>query len=462
MPRKNLALFFAILLCCSLGLSRAFSEQKYYKEMTTFARILDEILNKYVTDKSAPEETQKLFEGAYRGMLMTLDPYSQYFNQKQSRSFAADTEGEFGGLGIEISLSNGILTIISPLRGTPAYDAGVMAGDIILEIDGKSTERISLFEAVNLLRGKPGTDVTLTVRHPGGAADSKIKITRAVIQPSSVEYEMIDKEHGIALMRITSFTAKVMDEMRSAVDEMTKAGLKSLILDLRQNPGGLLDKAVEMSDEFLSEGTIVSVKGRRPEQVKTFTARRGEPLEDLPLVLLVDEGSASASEIVAGALRDHRRALLVGARTYGKGSVQNVIPLGNGESLKLTTARYYTPKDKPILDRQGLRPDVFIPMSRDYLIALRNQEREDKVRGTYHIGGLLDLNNNGPKDEEAEEPAKPAPPDKEKPAKPRDDEPGQTDAKDRPERLVDRQLQAAYNILRWQLAGDTAAVSPAK
>jgi len=446
MPRKNLVCFLAVLLATAMGLSRAFSEEKYYKETRTMARILHEVLNNYVTEP----ETQQLFEGAYRGMLQTLDPYCQYFNQPQSKSFAADTEGEFGGLGIEISLSNGLLTVISPLRGTPAYDAGILAGDIILEIDGKSTERILLDEAVRILRGKPGTDVTLTIRHPGSRlVDSKITITRAIIKPTSVEFEMIDEKNGIAFVRVSSFTAKVMDDLHEAVGKLQEQDLNALILDLRQNPGGLLDKAVEMCDEFLDKGVIVSVKGRRPEQAKTFRARPGESLEELPLVLLIDEGSASASEIMAGALRDHSRALLVGARRYGKGSVQNVIPLGNGESLKLTTARYFTPNDKPIEDRQGILPDIIIPMSREHLIAIRNQEREDKLRGAYHLGGLIEEGEEIPAAGVEKLPAR------ESPDAPPEGVPEETPQKRRRSRVIDYQLKAAYNILKWQLSGSS-------
>lgn len=440
MPRKSLICFLAILLATALGIDRAFSEDKYYKEMTTFARIFHEVLKNYVTE---PDE-QQLFEGAYRGMLRTLDPYSQYFNRDQNKTFAADTEGEFGGLGIEISLRDGLLTVVSPIRGTPAYDAGILAGDVILAIDGQSTERISLNEAVGILRGKPGTEVTLTVRHPGSLVDSKIKVMRAVIHPAAVEFEMIDRKRGIAFIRITSFSAQVMSDLHKAVEELREQNFKALILDLRQNPGGLLEQAVEMCDEFLRGGIIVSVKGRHAEQLKSFKAQPGQSLESVPMVLLVDEGSASASEIVAGALRDHRRAIIVGTRTYGKGSVQNVIPLGNGDALKLTTAKYYTPNDKPIEDRKGIEPDIVVPMSQDHLFALRNQEREDKLRGTYHLGGLI-INSEESEPTGAGEP--PATPEEEKA---------------RRSRVIDYQLKAAYELLKWQLAGVPQAVLAAE
>lgn len=434
MPRKNLVLFLALLFSTALGISHAFGDDKDYERMQTFTRILNHIRKGYVKEV----ETKDLFEGAYNGMLSRLDPYTQYFNIDETKSFSQDTEGQFGGLGIEISIKDGVLTVISPIRGTPAYVAGVLAGDRIVKIDGKSTERISLDEAVKYLRGKPGSKVTITVRHPGSMVDKDITIMRAVIKPLSVEYEIIDEERGVGLVRVTSFTARVMKDLRGGVAEMRKKNLKALILDLRGNPGGLLDKAVEMCDEFVAGGLIVSVKGRGGVLQRSYKARAGDALEKIPLIVLIDGGSASASEIVAACVRDHKRAVLVGARTYGKGSVQNVIPLGNGQAFKMTTAHYFTPNDKPIKDREGIMPDILVPLPREHVIALRNQEREDKLRGRYHLGGGLDQDE-APVLEK--EPAKTAP------------KPGNNDNKKvRRGRVVDYQLQAALNILKWKLA----------
>ncbi len=240
-------------------------------------------------------------------------------------------------------------------------------------------------------------------------------------------------DSAIALIRVNSFTAKVMDEMNDAAKGLLEKNARAVILDLRGNPGGLLDKAVEMADLFVAEGVIVSVKGRNPARNVVFRARKGGPLEQLPTVVLVDEGSASASEIVAAALRDHNRAMLVGTRTFGKGSVQNVIPLGDGEALKLTTAKYYRPSDKPIEDRHGILPDINVPLSRETLIALRNQEREDKLRGAWKLSGQL------------EEEEKPAPAERAEDGK-------EDGATDRRGRVADYQLKAALNVLRWQLA----------
>jgi len=423
-------LFLVVLLVSAMGVSHAFTKDQYQDEMRTFSQILYQVMDSYVTDV----DSKKLFSGAYRGMLSTLDPYSQYFDAQEAKSFQAGTEGQFGGVGIEISMQDGVLTVVSPIKGTPAYDAGILPGDLILKINGKSTERISLDEAVNTLRGDIGTKVSLVVRHIGAATDTPVELTRAKISPSSIEALMIDKANGIGYVRVSQFTATVMKDFNAAVEELQKKGMRGLILDMRGNPGGLLDMAVEMSDRFIASGKIVSMKGRRPESERIFSAHAGDKLEELPLIVLVDEGSASAAEIVAGAIKDHHRALLVGARTYGKGSVQNVFELGNGQALKLTTAKYYTPSGKPIEDHQGLVPDIYIPMPRDLLIALRNQEREDKLRGINPLEHLTD---------EDVVPAMTVAPGEE------GDQPEGTGATpQRRMRPVDLQLKAALNILK--------------
>jgi len=433
MARKNLVLFLAVLFAVALGISRAFSEEKYYDQMRVFTSILDHVMRYYVTELDEPK-INELFEGAYNGMLGRLDPYTQYMNVTETQTFSEDTEGKFGGLGIEISVKDGLLTVIAPIRGTPAYEAGILAGDVILKIDGRSTERMPLDEAVKILRGKPDTKVTLTIRHPGSMVDEEITITRAVIKPTAVEYGIVDKENGIGLMRVVSFTAHVMEDFRAGIAEMRESGLRALVLDLRGNPGGLLDRAVAMCDEFIADGTIVSVRGRQKERDQTFSARAGEGLENIPLVVLVDGGSASASEIVAGCMRDHHRAVLVGTPTYGKGSVQNIIPLGDGAALKLTTARYYTPNGQPIEDRRGIVPDILVPMTREHLIALRNQEREDKLRNRYHLGSNLEEGEEVEPEPQANVEGDEAPP------------------TPRRGRVIDIQLRAAVNLLKWRLA----------
>jgi carboxyl-terminal processing protease len=444
MPRKSLILFLAVVVAGALGVSRAFSQEPYEKECRTLEKIIEHVQAGYVTEV----DSKKLWEGAYRGALEALnDPFTQYFNAPQATRFEAETEGKFGGLGIEISLKDGILTVIAPIKGTPAYDAGILAGDAILKIDGKSTERLDLEAAVNTLRGKVGTKVTLTVRHLGAAVDAEITLTRAEIKPASVEDAMLDPKGGIGYIQISQFTETCRSDMLSAVGDLQKQGLKAMVIDLRGNPGGLLDQAVGIADDFLSSGVIVSVRGRQPEMNRTYTAHKGQALESLPIIVVVDEGSASASEILAAALHDNNRSLLVGGRTYGKGSVQNVIPLGDGESLKMTTAHYYRPNGQPIEFHQGIMPDIYLPMSREHELALRNQEREDKLRGRYRLGADLVEEPSA-----APQPAAPAPapaPSGEKNPKDQDES--------RRNRVIDFQLQAALNILKWQLTHPTAA-----
>ena len=443
MPRKSLVLFLVVVFAGALGVSRAFSQEPYEKEYETLQKIIDHVRDDYVTEV----DTKKLFEGAYRGALEALnDPFTQYFNQPEAKRFEAETEGKFGGLGIEISLKDGILTVITPIKGTPAYDAGILAGDEILKIDGKSTERLNLEDAVETLRGKVGSKVTLTVHHIGATVDSDITITRAEIKPPSVEGAMLDPKSGIGYIQISQFTETCRDDMLAAVGDLQKQGLKGMVIDLRGNPGGLLDKAVDIADDFLASGVIVSVRGRQPEMTRTYTAHahKGQKLESLPIIVVVDEGSASASEILAAALHDNNRSLLVGGRTYGKGSVQNVIPLGDGESLKMTTAHYYRPNNEPIEFHQGIMPDIYLPMSREHELALRNQEREDKLRGRYRLGADL------------EEPPAAAPAPELRRANAPAEQPGGKEGEEtRRGRVVDFQLQAALNILKWQLLHPT-------
>lgn len=454
MPRKTLLLFLAVLFASALGISRAFSEEELDKQIKTLREVFYQVKQNHIKEM----DNEKLFEGAYRGMLRALeDPYTQYLNRGDTAMFSADTKGEFGGLGILIGIKEDLLTVISPFRGTPAFEAGIMAGDVILRIEGKSTERIRIDEAMRTLRGKPGTKVTITVRHPGALMDKDITITRAVITPTVVEYKVIDEQSGIGLMRISAFNETTMKGMREGISAMREQGLKALILDLRDNPGGLLTTAVRMADEFLAEGTIVSMRGRDEHGAMVYAARKGQSLESLPTIVLVNQGSASASEIVAGALKDHGRALLVGARTFGKGSVQQMFRVGEAATVKITTANYYSPSGKPIKDHVGIEPDIYVPMSVQQRIALGNQEREDRLRGQYHLDGAL------PKEDEALVPeSEPAPGGEVTPEDvPREHEPSgplpglqEDESNKRWKRKTDYQLKSALNILRWQMAGN--------
>lgn len=384
MPRRNITWFLGVLLLGvllgALTVTHAgqTSKSPYYETFKEFAKVFYVVSERYVDPKAVTPE--KLLHGAYRGMMATLDPYSQFFDKKETETFTADIKGKFGGLGIEITVENRILTVVTPLRDTPAWDAGVLPGDKILKIDGKSTEGIGLREAVRTLRGKVGSKVTITVRHVGVRHPADITITRGVVKVKAVRGRMVDEEAKIGLVHVSSFSESVTREFDKVLEELRDKGMKSLILDLRSNPGGVLEAAVRIADQFLNSGTIVEVRGRYKRQNHVYTAKDNAALPDMPLVVLVDQGSASASEIVAAALRDNNRCVLVGQRTFGKGTVQNPIPLGNGKELKLTTARYYRPNGKAIKDREGIEPDIAIYMSPELLRALRNQEREDKLR----------------------------------------------------------------------------------
>lgn len=431
MTKKHFAWFACILILVVLTARGAMSQNDgLIQKLQLIARIYAMIEANYVEEV----DSDKLFEGAVRGMAQALgDPHTTYLDIKQSERFASDTEGEFGGLGIEISMQDGILTVVSPIPGTPAYEAGVLAGDKIIQIEGESTEGLYLQDAVEILRGKPGTDVTITVRHINARENKEITITRAVIKPSSFESSMILPEKNVGYIHLYHFTARVVEEFDETLESLLDQGMEALVLDLRGNPGGLLPKAVHVSDRFISEGVIVSVKGRRPEEQHQYTASANNTLAaDLPVVVLVDRGSASASEIVAGCLRDHGRALVIGERTFGKGSVQRMFPVppDGATALKLTTARYYTPDDHPIEAGRGIEPDISIPMTTDQMVELRRQEREDKMRGTY-VPGRSSLRRHGlPGDNDEEE----------------------NDRASRRDRVSDIQLQGALKILEMQLA----------
>jgi len=427
----------------TLCVGRVFSDNNFLEEMNMVTRVFAVIRANYIEKV----ESKKLFEGACRGMAAALgDPHSVYFDVDQNERFTSDTQGEFGGLGIEIGIKDGILTVMSPIAGTPAYEAGILPGDRIIEIDGESTEGIFINDAVKKLRGPVGSKVTITIRHVNGRANEKITITRAKIKPASLEQVMIDPERKIAYVHLLHFTSHLGEEFDKTLSELTAQGMKGLVLDLRGNPGGLLDVAVNICNHFIAEGKIVSVKGRRPEGDRVYVAQKPGTLTHVPVVCLIDRGSASASEIVAGCLRDHKRALIVGERSYGKGSVQMPFPIPPGGALKLTTARYYTPNDTPIMDGKGIVPDILIPMSTELQLALRMQEREDKLRGAYKVGvsGLRGETEPKPEAKDAKQKEQP------KQAAPVLDG-DEDEGVGRRERVEDIQLKGALKILEVQM-----------
>ncbi|MFA7592567.1 MAG: S41 family peptidase [Thiohalobacteraceae bacterium] len=322
------------------------------EELRTFTDVFARIKADYVE----PVEDKVLLQNAIRGMLTGLDPHSAYLDQEEFKELQVGTSGEFGGLGIEVGMEDGFVKVIAPIDDTPAQRAGVQAGDLIIRLDETPVKGMTLSDAVKLMRGKPGTDIVLTIVREGQERPLKITLTRDIIKVKSVKQRML--QDGFGYVRISQFQATTADNLARAVDELKQAGtLRGLVLDLRNNPGGVLNGAVAVSDAFLKKGLIVYTEGRIADSRLRFNATPDDVLNDAPLVVLVNQGSASASEIVAGALQDHRRAIILGRPTFGKGSVQTIIPLNNGTAVKLTTARYYTPNGRSI-QAEGIVPDI--------------------------------------------------------------------------------------------------------
>lgn len=342
-------------LTVAAGQAPAPQEQDLFGPLKRFSQVLDLVEDHYVR----PVTRDELINGAIEGMLQRLDPHSAFMTKEDFKEMQISTQGEFGGIGIEITLQNGRLTVISPIEDTPAYKAGMMAGDIILEIDGQPTQDITLMDAVKQIRGPKGTKVELTILHKGGNAPVKVSLVRDTIPIRSAKSETL--EDGYVYLRLTRFNENTTEEMRKLLKKAGgKADIKGVVLDLRNNPGGLLDQAVSVADAFLPAGTVVYIQGRDAESRKDFNAKTSADDIDAPMVVLINAGSASASEIVAGALQDRDRAILVGEKTFGKATVQTVIPLADESGIKLTTALYYTPKGRSI-QAQGIEPDMAIP-----------------------------------------------------------------------------------------------------
>ena len=324
-----------------------------FHEIRTFSDIFARIKQDYVESV----DDKELMKSAIRGMLSGLDPHSAYLDKKEYLNLHEGTTGEFGGLGIEVGLEDGFVKVISPIDDTPAQRAGIRAGDVIIRLDSKSVKGMSLDEAVKLMRGKPGEPIVITVVREGEEKPLKFTIIRAVIQVKSVKSRELDP--GFIYLRITQFQTRTADLLRSAIERLTRDDeeLEGVVLDLRNNPGGVLNGAVDVADMFLEEGLIVYTKGRGKGAESEFSAGPGDMANGAPIVILVNEGSASASEIVAGALQDHKRAIVLGERTFGKGSVQTILPMNNGDAIKLTTARYFTPSGRSI-QAKGIQPDI--------------------------------------------------------------------------------------------------------
>ena len=354
-----------------------------YRQLAIFGDIFERVRAQYVT----PPDDQKLVENAINGMLASLDPHSSYMNPEAAKDMRVQTKGEFGGLGIEVTMENELVKVITPIDDTPAARAGVLAGDLISQIDGEEVRGLTLSDAVERMRGGVNTPIELTVLREGATEPIKIKIIRDIIKVKAVKYRV---EGEIGYLKITSFTEKTFDDLRSAIStirkEIPEDKLKGYVLDLRLNPGGLLDQAVSVSDAFLDRGEIVSTRGRDPKDVTRFDARAGDLTDGKPVIVLVNGGSASASEIVAGALQDHRRATVLGTRSFGKGSVQTIIPLSESGALRLTTALYFTPAGKSIQGK-GITPDIRVDQPLPPELLGRDVNRgESELRG--HIKGV--------------------------------------------------------------------------
>ncbi|MDX8396081.1 MAG: S41 family peptidase [Mariprofundaceae bacterium] len=340
-----------------------------YKQLDKFAQIMDAVRKSYVKEVSDEE----LIEGALSGMLSSLDPHSNYLNKDMFKQMQVDTRGKFGGLGIEIVAADGGIKVVTPIEDTPADRAGIQPGDLIIKIEGVLTKGMSLMEGVKLMRGKPGSPINLTIFREGTRMPIEVRIVRAVIQVKSVKSDVLAP--GFIYLRITQFQERTSEQVEKQLAELQKrvnGNLAGAVLDLRNNPGGLLNQAVEVSDLFLDQGGIVSTKSRVGQNM-SFDAEKGDLLKGLPLIVLINNGSASASEIVAGALQDNQRAVLMGTKSFGKGSVQRIIPLQDGTAFKMTTSLYYTPKGRSI-QAKGIEPDILVES-----ILLKAQEEEKKV-----------------------------------------------------------------------------------
>ena len=347
-----------------------------FRQLKLFGDVFERVRAEYVEEMT----DQDLIEAAIEGMLTSLDPHSGYLNPKKYRDMQVQTKGEFGGLGIEVTMEDGLVKVVSPIDDTPAYRAGIQAGDVITHINSEPVLGMSLSEAVERMRGPVDTSIALTLRRPGEDEPIDVSMARAVITISPVRWH---SEGDVGYVRVTTFNEQTEASLSEAVDALRAEvgeGMKGLVLDLRNNPGGLLEQAVGVADAFLDRGEIVSTRGRRSDSIQRFNARQGDLAEGAPMVVLINGGSASASEIVAGALQDHGRAIVMGTPSFGKGSVQTIMPLPGHGAIRLTTARYYTPSGTSI-QAKGIVPDIEVRQSRVEVIDQGAARREADLRG---------------------------------------------------------------------------------
>ena len=347
-----ISIFFLIFNLSYSSSSRG-NENNIYKKIDLFSEVLDKVKKEYVEDIDQSE----VMDAAINGVLQSLDPYSAYMSPSMYKEMATETSGEFGGLGIEVSMEAGVVKVISPIDDSPASKAGVKAGDYIVKINNIQVQGKSLTEAVELMRGPIGSEINITIRRVGVKKALNFKIKRAVIEVASVKSEI--KNNNIGYIRLTSFNENSSDQVKDKINIFKKKNIEYYILDLRNNPGGLLSQAIKISDFFLDKGEIVSTKSKKDSENRRWFAKKGDILDGKTFVVLINYGSASASEIVAGSIKDHKRAILIGERTYGKGSVQSIIPLKNDGAIRLTVSKYYLPSGNSISD-VGVMPDFEI------------------------------------------------------------------------------------------------------
>jgi carboxyl-terminal processing protease len=345
-----------IIFFFNFNITSAFTKNDLYEKIDLFGEVIENIKKDYVDDVDQAE----MMDSAINGILQSLDPYSAYMSPELFKEMQTDTSGKFGGLGIEIGMESGVVKVISPIDGTPAANAGIKAGDYIVKIGKDQVQGKSLMEAVKLMRGPVGTSINLTIRRKNVKKPLDFKITRKIIEVQSVSSKIISNEKNIGYVRLKSFNENSDSQFLKSIKKFEKkSGIKGYVIDLRNNPGGLLTQAINITDFFLNDGEIVSTKGRKISETRKFFARKGDEINGKPLIVLINNGSASASEIFAGALKDHKRAIILGENSFGKGSVQSIIPLRNGGGIRLTISKYYLPSGKSISD-VGVTPDILV------------------------------------------------------------------------------------------------------
>tara|TARA_B100001996_G_scaffold374164_1_gene352449 strand:+ start:219 stop:1361 length:1143 start_codon:yes stop_codon:yes gene_type:complete len=353
---KKKIILFSFLALFNFNSSYSSNSEKFYEKIDLFSEVLDKIQSEYVDEIDQAEA----MDSAINGVLQSLDPYSAYMSPELFKDMQTDTKGEFGGLGIEVGMELGVIKVIAPIDGTPASKAGIKAGDYIVEIDKEQVQGKTLMEAVKLMRGPVGTEIVLTIRRKGKKKSLEFKIKREIIEIKSVDAKIIEDKEKVAYLKLKSFNENSDKQLFKKIKEFEKnQNPIGYIIDLRNNPGGLLTQAISITDFFLDNGEIVSTKGKRLMENRKFFAKKGDGIKGKPIIVIINNGSASASEILAGALKDHKRAIILGENTYGKGSVQSIIPLKNGGGMRLTISKYYLPSGKSISE-VGVQPDIHV------------------------------------------------------------------------------------------------------